>query len=69
MERELLFPPQNPVAEHQLLAIKTAQIKCAGKKHLNEEKIKRENFLVLTPSSRNGMEVAFYKLDVITRGT
>jgi len=52
-----------------LLAIKNAQIKCAGKKHLNEEKIKRENFLVLTPSSRNGMEVAFYKLDVITRGT
>jgi len=56
MERELLFPPQNPVAEHQLLAIKNVQIKCAGKKHLNEEKkIKRENFLVLTPSSRNSI--------------
>jgi len=43
MERELLFPPQNPVAEHQLLAIKNAQIECAGKKHLNEKKIKRKN--------------------------
>jgi len=50
MERELLFPPQNPVAEHQLLAIKNAQIKCAGKKQqLDEEKIKRENFFSSDP--------------------